>query len=172
MGENSLKRLIILLLCTTSVAVGVAVWAVFLRDDNVVLAPDYAPPREEQNAREIPGDTGEKMDVPEGGGSVSLTYSRDVDINLAGESASLVFANPGKSNRDMVLQIVIQGNVIVQTDTLKPGNQVTQLPLLKGAAKKLSPGVYDGNFAVFYYHPETGEKAVVNTEIPVKITVE
>lgn len=163
--------LISILLVITVVALCVTVWALFFRDTGPALAPDYAPQEEEQHAETIPGDEGEKLDTPEGGGSVSLTYSRDVEISLSNETASLYFANPGKSNQDMVLQIVIQDQVIVQSGTLKPGNQVTTLSLIDGMAKKLSAGTYEGNFAVLYYHPETGEKAIVNTEIPVTITV-
>ena len=29
----------------------------------------------------------------------------------------------------------------------------------------------DGKFVIHYYDPETGEKAIVNAEIPIKITV-
>ena len=71
----------------------------------------------------------------------------------------------------MVLQISIQDEVVVQSGTIKPGNQVSQLKLLNDEAGKLSPGGYDGKFIVLYYDPDTGEKAVVNTEIPVTITV-
>ena len=70
-----------------------------------------------------------------------------------------------------MLQIVVQDEIIVQSGLLKPGNQVTALELLDGAAGKLSAGGYEGKFAVLYYDPDTGEKAVVNTEIPVTITV-
>ena len=163
--------LIPVLLIITVIAICVTVWALFFRDSGPALAPDYAPQEEEQNAETIPNDTGEKMENPEGGGSVSLTYSREVSIDLSDETATLLFANPGKSNQDMVLQIVIQDTVIVQSGTLKPGNQVTALDLLDGAAKKLSAGTYEGNFNVLYYNPETGEKAIVNTEIPITITV-
>lgn len=163
--------LIPILLIITVIAICVTVWALFFRDSGPALAPDYAPQEEEQNAETIPNDTGEKMENPEGGGSVSLTYSREVSIDLSDETATLLFANPGKSNQDMVLQIVIQDTVIVQSGTLKPGNQVTALELLDGAAKKLSAGTYEGNFNVLYYNPETGEKAIVNTEIPITITV-
>lgn len=163
--------LIPILLIITVIAICVTVWALFFRDSGPALAPDYAPQEEEQNAETIPNDTGEKMENPEGGGSVSLTYSREVAIDLSDETATLLFANPGKSNQDMVLQIVIQDTVIVQSGTLKPGNQVTALDLLDGAAKKLSAGTYEGNFNVLYYNPETGEKAIVNTEIPITITV-
>src|SRR5699024_4040454 len=116
MGHYSIKKskqnlLIPILLVITAAAICVTIWAVFFRDTGPVLAPDYAPQEEEVNAETIPGDSGEKMDNPEGGGSVSPTYSRDVSIDLSEETASLLFANPGKSNQDIVLQIVIQGEV-------------------------------------------------------------
>lgn len=168
--DNS-KKLIPILAVITVIALGVTVWALFFRESGPVLAPDYAPQEEEQHAETIPNDDGEKMEQPDGGGSVSLSYSREVTIALGEETAKLYFANPGKSNQDIVLQLVVQDQVILQSGTLKPGNQVTSLELLNGAAKMLSEGGYEGKFVVLYYHPETGEKAVVNTEIPVSITV-
>lgn len=163
--------LIPILLIITILAIGVTVWALFFRDSGPSLAPDYAPRDEEQHAETIPNDDGEKMEQPDGGGSVSLSYSREVTISLSEGTAKLYFANPGKSNQDIVLQIVVQDQVIVQSGTLKPGNQVANLDLLSGAAKMLSEGGYEGKFVVLYYHPTTGEKAVVNTEIPITITV-
>lgn len=100
-----------------------------------------------------------------------MTYSREVSIDLSDEEATLLFANPGKSNQDIVLQIVIRGTVIAQSGTLKPGKQVTTLELRSDAPEKLSAGVYEGSFNVLYYDPVTGEKAIVNTEIPIVITV-
>lgn len=171
--NNQPKRspLIPVLLLITAAAVCVTVWALFFRDNGPALTPDYAPQQEEQNAQTIPGDSGEKMDKPEGGGSVSLTYSRDVSVDLTSKTAALVFANPGRSNQDIVLQIVIRDTVIVQSGTLKPGNQVTTLNLLAGLEQKLSAGIYEGYFNVLYYDQETGEKSIVNTQIPVTITV-
>ena len=170
--KTKLNLLIPILLIITVIAICVAVWALFFRDSGDTLTPDYAPREEEEYAETIPGDTGEKMESPEGGGSVSLTYSRDVTVDLSDETAALLFANPGRSNQDIVLQIVVQDIVIVQSGTLKPGNQVKILDLLDGTAKKLSAGIYEGNFNVLYYDPESGEKAVVNTEIPITITVD
>lgn len=170
-GEKKRSLLIPILVSITVVALCVTIWALFFRNTGPALAPDYAPQEEEPNAETIEGDTGEKMDNPEGGGSVSLTYSRDVTINLENKSATLMFANPGKSNQDIVLQIVIQDTVIVQSGLLKPGNRVTALDLFDDATKKLSNGIYDGHFNVLYYDPISGEKAIVNTEIPITITV-
>jgi len=171
MKIKTTKLLIMILTLITTAAVGVTVWAVFFRD-NTILAPDYAPVEKEEHAETIPGDTGEKMESEKGGGSVSLSYSDNVTIDLSDRQASLLFGNPGRSNQDMVLQIVIQDTVIVQSGTLSPGNQVSTLDLLPGAEKRLIPGGYEGKFVVFYYSVETGEKAMVNTEIPVSITIQ
>ena len=161
-----------ILLLITLAAVCVTVWAVFFRDSgDTVLTPDYAPKQEEQNAKPIEGDGGEKLEKPEGGGSVSLTYAREVEIDLGSKTAKLLFANPGKSNQSLVVQIVIQDTVIVQSGTLKPGNQVDTLDLMAGMEKKLAAGTYEGSFRVLYYDLETGEKAIVDTQIPITITV-
>lgn len=112
------------------------------------------------------------MKAEEGGGAVSITYSNEVTIDLNNKTASLLFANPSKSTQDMVVQIMIDDTEIVQSDLLKPGNQVTKLDLLDNAEKQLEKGGYDGKFRVLFYDPDSGQKATVNTEIPISITVE
>ena len=169
--DNS-KLLILLLLLITAATVCVSVWALFFRAPETALVPDYAPQETEEHAQPIPNDSGEKMKSEQGGGSVALTYSNQVTIDLSEEQAELMFANPGRSNQDMIIQIVIQDQVIAQSGKLTAGNQIKQLDLANGAADRLSPGGYDGNFLIFYYSQETGEKATVNTKIPVHITVE
>ena len=171
MKKNKTTLLILLLLLITLSAVCVTVWALFFRDSGPTLAPDYAPQEMEQNAESIPNDSDEKMAKPEGGGSVSLTYSNKVTIDLSDKAAALYFANPGKSNQDMVIQITIQDTVIVQSGTLVPGQQVKLLDLLEGAENQLSAGGYEGKFVVLYYDQTSGEKAMVNTEIPITINV-
>ena len=151
---------------------GVTVWSLFFREPDVVLNPDYAPEQMEPNQSPIPGDTGEKAESAEGGGSVSLNYSNRVTVDLSDGKATLYFANPGKSNQDMLVQMVIQDELLVQSGRLTPGNQITELELLPDAAQKLAPGGYDGKFVLSYYHPETQEKAMVNTEIEIFVTVQ
>lgn len=173
--ENKSNRkwllLLLLLLLLLFVAIGVTIWALFFRAAPM-LAPDYAPRQQEAHAEEIGGADEEKLPQAQGGGAVSLSYTTDVRISLLKQQATLYFANPSKSNQDMVLQIVVQDTVLAQSGTIAPGRQVKELDLLKDAAQKLSPGGYEGKFAVFYYQPDTHEKTIVNTEIPVQITVE
>ena len=71
----------------------------------------------------------------------------------------------------MVLQLVIDDVVIIQSGRLEPGNRVTTLNLLDGAEKRLAAGGYNGKFVVLYYDRASGEKAMVNTDIPVTVTV-
>ncbi|MDO4340617.1 MAG: hypothetical protein Q4C91_21465 [Eubacteriales bacterium] len=164
------KILVILLLLITAIAVGVTVWALFFRDTTPVLAPDYAPVEEEENAEDIENEEDtEKMEADEGGGAVSMSYQKNVTISLANQTAALMFQNPSKSVNDMVLQLIIVSadgteTVIAQSGTIHPGKQVDELALLDGAAQ-LSEGTYNGKFNILYYDPDTGEKAIVNGSI-------
>lgn len=167
--EQLAKVLPILLLCTTVIAIAVAIWALFSPKTETPLVPDYAPA--DTNAQTIPGDTGEMAESDQGGGSVSLNYSNQVTIDISSRQATLMFANPKRSNQDILIQIIIQDQVLAQTGRITPGYQVTTADLLEGASHKLTTGGYDGKFIIFYYDAVTGEKAVVNTEIPIKIIV-
>lgn len=144
---------------------------VVLLGTRTTLAPDYAPVNEEKYAEDIGDDGDKKLDQAEGGGAVSLTYSTDVDISLDKKLATLFFANPSKSNQDMVLQIVVHDVVVAQSGTISPGKQIGKMDLLSSGARKLQAGGYDGKFVVLYYQPDTHEKTIVNTDIPIKITV-
>ncbi len=170
--ENKKKwLLLLLLLLITIAAMSLSVWAVWFRDSTIVLAPDYAPQQIEENAEPIGDDGDEKLSQPEGGGAVGLTYAKEVDISLLDKSATLQFANPTKSNQDMVLQLEIDDVVILQSGRLEPGNMVSTLNLLDGAEKRLAAGGYNGKFVVLYYDRTSREKAMINTEIPVTVTV-
>ena len=48
---------------------------------------------------------------------------------------------------------------------------VTSLPLVDGAEKKLAVGGYNAEIIIYCYHPETGEKAMVDTKGSVVVTV-
>lgn len=178
-NEKKTRQITTIVMATLSLitvaAVSVTVWALFLREPDIVLTPDYAPQKKEENAIRIPEEDddnpAETMQAVEGGGAVSLTYGTNVSIILSNETAALYLANPSRSAQDMVVQVVIQDTILVQSGRLIPGNQVTTLKLLKGAAEKLSPGGYEGKIVVLYYDRENGEKAIVNTEIPVTISV-
>ena len=71
------------------------------------------------------------------------------------------------------MQIVVTSGdkevVIAQSDKLPPGYMLRTMKLLDTA--KLSAGGYNGRFNVLFYDPDNGERAIVNTNIPITITV-
>ncbi len=178
LSKKTATIIIAILALIAVAALGVTMWALFFREppaaddgNKTILPPDYAPQKQEQNAETIPDYTGEKMEASEGGGAVSLNYSNKVTIDISDEAAGLYFANPDKSNQDMVIKIAIQDTVLIQSETLKPGNQVKLLSLADGAEEGLHPGSYEGKLIVLYYDPIDGERSIVNTEIPITINV-
>lgn len=169
--EKRSRVLILLLLLLLLIAIGVIVWMLFFRQDKV-LAPDYAPRQEDKYAQDMGDSGGDKLAQSQGGGAVSLTYSTDVAIDLAANTASLLFGNPSESNQDMVVQLTVQDVVLAQSDRLAPGKQIRTMDLLGGAAGRLQAGSYTGKLVVLFYQPDSGEKAIVNTEIAVDVTVQ
>ena len=170
-GLSLAKLLIPILSIVTCTAVTITVYTVWFREPDVILTPDYAPEETEPNAEVIPGDDDTKLEMEDGGGAIGIEYIAGVTIDLSEKKASLQFANPGKSTQDMVLQIVIQDVIVAQSGRLEPGYQLKELALLKDAEKMLSEGGYDGKFVILSYDPESGEKAMVNTEAAITITV-
>ena len=166
--EKQRRLIIIALIIGMAVCMGVTIWALFFRNtQEQVLIPDYAPQAEPLS------DNGEKLDVPSGGGGISLEYDSSVNISLADKTAYLNYTHPDRSTQDIVLCIEINGEIVAQSGTIEPGNRLKKLALLDGAEKKLSEGTYtDADFRVLSYDPESGEKAMVDTVAKITVTVE
>ena len=140
--------------------------------DVPVLNPDFPPQETEQNAQPIPGGSDEKLEHEEGGGSVRLTYSDKVTIDLTDKKAKLHYLNPSSSTQDIMIRIIIKDQVIAQSGLLLPGYQVRELDLIADAEKMLIEGTYSGKFEIYFYDPETNERAMLNAEAPITITVQ
>lgn len=166
--------LLLLLLLLLLFLFSVTIYAMFFKKSGKSpskLTPDKAPKSSESSAEPIGDDNSSKLSAPKGGGAVSLTYSKAVNIDLSDKKVTLLFANPSKSTHDIVLQLVIKNTVVMQSGTLSPGNKVTKLDLLKGTENLLQAGEYESKFVVSYFDRQSGEAAKVNTEIPVTVTV-
>lgn len=168
---NKTAFILILLIALTVVAISVTVAVLRVGNEKLsIVPPDYAPRETESNMESIGGD-GEKLPQSNGGGAVGLSYSIEVRIDLSDKQAILFVENPMKSNQDMLLQLVIRDHLILQSGRITPGHRITKLALVDGADKLLAAGGYNGSFLFYYYDPVTGEKAIVNTNIPVNVTV-
>ena len=170
MNKNNLL-IIIALSVVLVIAICVSIWAIVFREGEDMLPPDYPPQDTDDNQTPIPDDQGGQIQTPAGGGAVNITYAEEVIIDLSDNKASLYYANPSRSNQNVAIAIVIGKNVIIKSELITPGNMVTSLPLVGGAAEKLAVGGYDAEIIIYCYHPETGEKAMVDTKGSVIVTV-
>ena len=160
---------LILLLLLLITSCSVTIWSVFFRDTTPVLAPDYAPEEIEPEAEKTPDDTSNKLEASEGGGAVSVQYTKECTYDLSDKAFDLYFKNPGESDHDMLLQVVVQDTVMAQSGRLPPAYELKHLNSFGNA--DLSVGGYNGKFVVLFYNQNSGEKAVVKTEVPLTIKV-
>lgn len=170
---NTNKKIIIavVLVAVLLIAIAVIVWAIFFREGERPLPPDYPPQETESNQVPIPDDENGVIQTPEGGGAVNITYAESVTIDLSDKTASLYYANPLRSNQNVAIAIVIGDVTLLKSELITPGNMVTSLPLLEGAYNKLAVGGYNAELIVYCYHPETGEKAIIDAQASVTLNV-
>ena len=139
-----------------------------------VLEPDYPQMTEDPNADTIPDDDSEKPVVSNGGGSVTISFMDNVTYSLSTGELSLYYQNPNASTHNVVVQVILESGVheylLAQSGILTPGHQVTALQADAGAPQ-LSVGGYNGKLKLLFYDPETGERAIVDTDIPCTVSV-
>ena len=168
--EKNLKWLIIILSVGIVICTGVTIWAVFFRggDD---ISPDYPPQGIESNQTPIDGDDSGKLESPEGGGAINVTYGTAATVDLSEKTVTIYYANPNASNQNVSILIMVNDLVVAKSDLITPGNQVSKLELQKEAASRLQVGGYDAELVVRAYDPDSGEKAMVDTKGELTLTV-
>ncbi len=171
MNNKNRNIIIVVLIVLIVICLGVTIWALFFRGADPI-SPDYPPQGTEENQRPIEGDEGEKIDSPEGGGAINVTFGTNATVSLSKKTVSLYYANPKASNQNVAILIMIDDVVVAKSDLIVPGNEVTELVLEDYAAKMLQEGGYDAELVVRAYDPESGEKAMVDTKGEMTLTVQ
>ena len=160
------------LLAIVAVAsIGVTVGILLFKGGDDPIPPDYPPQGTEENQTPIGGNQGDKLESPEGGGAINVTYSTNVTVDLSEDRVTLMYANPHASNQNVAISIMIGDLVIAKTDLINPGNKVETLPLDPEAKSKLQSGGYDAKLVIRAYDPETNEKSMVDTQGEIIVTV-
>ena len=119
----------------------------------------------------LEGDNGDKIESPQGGGAINVTYNTNVTVDLSENKVQLLYANPNASNQNVAILIMINDLVVAKSDQITPGYGVDSLTLEAYAKERLSVGGYKGELVIRAYDPETGEKAMVDTKGEITITV-
>lgn len=130
-------------------------------------APDNPLPVVDPNVTPNEDDTSEKTPI-NGGGSVSLIYTKKAELNLTAETAKIYYKNPNSSSHDTVIElyIVSDGNTyfLGRSGRIPAGYTIQELSLAEREVE-LKAGQYEGLFKISFYNPETGEKAILDTNI-------
>ena len=168
---NKNKWLVPVLCVGIVLCMAVTIWALFFREGSKPITPDYPPQGTEANQKPLEGDESEKMESPQGGGSINITYNVNATVDLSEGTVSLLYANPQASNQDVAILIMIDDLVVAKSDLISPGNGVDTLILDEYAAKQLSVGGYDAELVIRAYDPVSGEKAMVDTKGQLSLTV-
>ena len=176
LGTNQLIKILIGVLAVNIILIPI----LLLRNsggsnDPVVLEPDYPTISQEPNALPIESDSAEdRPTVNEGGGSVTIAFMDNITYNPATGQLSLFYQNPGVSTHNAVVQVILvreeEEYLLSQSGILAPGYQVTSLQASEDAPQ-LSPGGYEGKLRLLFYDIETGERSIVDTDIPCTVTV-
>lgn len=111
-----------------------------------------------------------KLSQPEGGGSVRISYSNKVTISRETGKITMNFQNPGRSNQDIALEILVNGHSIAESGRIQPGKQLKTMQLKDNIS--MGKGGHKGIFKLTYYDTETGKAAMVDTDININIVVE
>lgn len=141
--KHKTKIIITVLLLIATAALCFGIWAMWFRAPEV-LDPDYAAKEPDKNAEQIEG---------------------------TGGKATFLVGNPAESTVYLVAEIVIQDRVIAQSGAIKPGYRLTELELAENAKDILQVGGYDGKIVLYMYNSENDERAILNSEIIVTVTV-
>lgn len=141
-----------------------------------VISPVSPLPPEDENSAPIEGDDGdEKLESEEGGGAVSLIYTTDAKLNLSTKKIGVYFLNPRRSNHDIVFHLMLLNGderiCIASSGRIVPGKGLLIMDF-KTASAQLSPGIYNGLYEVYFYNPDTGERAAIASNVAgITITV-
>lgn len=137
--------------------------------DPVEIDPIETDPSEtEKDPTETEKDPAE-TDPAEGGGSVSMIYTRTVSYTYGESRAYMYFKNPSKSDHDVVLELYALGTdgervLMAKSGRIPAGTGLETMTLEKNIPD-LSPNSYRGLYRVLFYDPVTGERAMISSEI-------
>lgn len=175
------KSALIALIAGIVVCISVTVVAIVVansnRKDDGPITPDYPPQGTENNQTPIEGDSGAKIESPEGGGAIRVTFGTTATASLSAEKVTLYYANPQASNQNVQIFVVIPSKdggdalVVAKSDLITPGNQVTELPLESYAKSLLGEGGYNAELIIKAFDPASNEKAMVDTKGELVLTV-
>lgn len=111
------------------------------------------------------------------GGTMDIGFQDTVYINRSTGDISLYYQSGFTATHDTILQLILDKNeeeyLMAESGIVQPGNAITYMKLLDGAAERLSSGGYSGKLRLYFYSENRNAAATdLNTDIEVKIRVQ
>lgn len=160
--------LIVLLLLLAALAVSAVLLIGQLGPkDPIVIEPDHPLPPVDTGL--VPEGDGGEVNAPEdGGGAVSMIYTLNADLALSTGEIKMHFRNPKDSNHSVAVEMYVVSEgaeyLVARSGLIPAGNGLFQMTLAEDAPE-LTEGMYICMYRVRYYHPITGVRAIVESEI-------
>lgn len=166
------KTLIAILVSITLISASISVYLLLFYKNQTPIMPDYMPVEQDEYVIPLPSEPIEerKMDVSPGGGGAIILCDTAITAHLDSGKVDMFYQNPAASASAVVLQLWIGDTLIAQSGSIYPGYQLEDMYLLDKSL--LQVGGYYGIVKVAFYDPESGEKALIDTDIEVSITAE
>jgi hypothetical protein len=109
-----------------------------------------------------------EQQLPVGNRVASFVCEEQIRVDLAGEVVELMFANPSRSEQNVVIELWVRDVTVARSGRIEPGYRITSLPLL--ADHRLVQGIYAAQIKIYLYDPTGGEQTM-QMSVPVTLTV-
>ena len=106
--------------------------------------------------------------LPVGSHVASFVCEEQLRTDIAGQVVELMFANPRRSEQNMVIEVTVREVTVARSGRIEPGYRITSLSLL--ADHPLTQGIYAAQIKIYLYDPTGGEQTM-QTSVPVTLTV-
>ena len=205
--KNKKVLILIIALCLITFTSTTVTVVLLTKDAKPVDNTDIYPPVTKDPGADPIGEgstTQPPLENPEGGGAVSLTYSKQASAPKGDGIASILFQNPAKSNQSIVIQLHIADKtliekfgktgrtaadkariedakdydseksrmIIAESGLLAPGYKLSKLQLKALPDGTVLPkGSYNAVYYILAYDKDTNERAIVNMQIPITLTI-
>ncbi len=203
------KKLLIIIIVLCFIAITSTAIAVVLLIDNAkpVDNQNVYPPVKDPGAVPIDeeGTTQPPLENPEGGGAVSIIFTKQATAPKGDGVADILFQNPARSNQSIVIQLHVTDKelieklgktggtaadkakieeaegydseksrmIIAESGLIAPGYKLSKLQLKALPDGTVLPkGNYNAIYYILAYDKDTNERAFVNMQIPITLTIE
>lgn len=101
----------------------------------------------------------------------SISYTKQITVDTATKMLTMLYEHGSNGTNDAIVEVYIKGReedlLIACSDTVPPGNRLTELPLLIDVSQLPAPGSYQGIMRIIYI----SEGQVIGNQLDFVVTV-